>query len=280
MDSNPPARLGQTATFARRLTQTDFDRFAALSGDDNPIHVDPAFAARSRFGRPVAHGMLLYSVLCGAVSRFLPGALQIEQTLKFPTPTYADEPLTVRLAVTGAAAGQLELATLIFHTHGDLACEGTARVWAPGVQPLEAAPAGPPTAPESAAAYKHLALGQTVALSRRYTDADLAAYAALAGDPGPLFAPAPGALPGPLLGSLWSTLLGTRLPGRGTNWLKLRLRFPAPAGAAATLTARVTITRLRPEKDLVDLRAECLTPAGQTAAEGEVLVLAKDLEPL
>ena len=37
-----------------------FDRFARLSGDDNPIHVDPAFSARTRFGRTVAHGMLLY----------------------------------------------------------------------------------------------------------------------------------------------------------------------------------------------------------------------------
>ncbi|MGI9341554.1 MAG: MaoC/PaaZ C-terminal domain-containing protein, partial [Gammaproteobacteria bacterium] len=69
----------------------DFDDFAALSGDDNPIHVDPEFSARTRFGRTVSHGMLLYTVLRGLVDRLLPGATQLFQDLKFPAPTYADE---------------------------------------------------------------------------------------------------------------------------------------------------------------------------------------------
>jgi len=48
-------------------TQADFDAFAAVSGDDNPIHVDPEFSAHTRFGRTVAHGMLLYSRLWAMV---------------------------------------------------------------------------------------------------------------------------------------------------------------------------------------------------------------------
>ncbi|MGZ3427312.1 MAG: MaoC/PaaZ C-terminal domain-containing protein, partial [Polyangia bacterium] len=47
----------------RRVTQADFDRFARLSGDDNPIHVDAAFAARTRWGKTLAHGMMLYSLV-------------------------------------------------------------------------------------------------------------------------------------------------------------------------------------------------------------------------
>lgn len=75
----------------RALTQQDFHDFAALSGDDNPIHVDPEFSARTRFGRTVSHGMLLYTVLRGLIDRILPGATQISQNLLFPAPTYADE---------------------------------------------------------------------------------------------------------------------------------------------------------------------------------------------
>ena len=45
----------------RTLTQQDFDLFAKLSGDSNPIHVDPEFSARTRFGKTVSHGMLLFS---------------------------------------------------------------------------------------------------------------------------------------------------------------------------------------------------------------------------
>src|SRR5258708_27775309 len=77
----------------RTLTQADFDALARMSGDDNPIHVDPAFAARSRFGRTVAHGMMLYSVLWTLVQRHRPGARHAAQRLMFPSPAFAGEPL-------------------------------------------------------------------------------------------------------------------------------------------------------------------------------------------
>ena len=59
---------GAVAILRRTFGQRDFDRFAALSGDDNPIHVDPEFAGRTRFGRTVCHGMLLYSTICRALT--------------------------------------------------------------------------------------------------------------------------------------------------------------------------------------------------------------------
>ena len=77
----------------RTLTQEDFDAFARLSGDDNPIHVDPDFSARTRFGRTVSHGMLLLTVLRGLLEEIVPGARQVAQKLMFPAPTFADEPM-------------------------------------------------------------------------------------------------------------------------------------------------------------------------------------------
>lgn len=77
----------------RTLTQADFDAFAALSGDNNPIHVDPEFSARTRFGRTVSHGVLLYSILRGVAEKLVPGARQTRQLTKFSAPTYADEPM-------------------------------------------------------------------------------------------------------------------------------------------------------------------------------------------
>jgi acyl dehydratase len=56
------------STTQRVLLQTDFDRFARLSHDDNPIHCDPDFAAKSHFGATVAHGMMLYSCICKALT--------------------------------------------------------------------------------------------------------------------------------------------------------------------------------------------------------------------
>ncbi len=120
---------------------------------------------------------------------------------------------------------------------------------------------------------KGLAVGQTASLTRTFTASDLAEYAALSGDARPLMS-----VPGPLLGGLFSNLLGTRLPGRGTNWLKQSFRFVAPAPIGTAIMATVTITRLRPDKDLVNLHGTCVTSAGVLVCEAESLVLVKDLE--
>lgn len=88
------------ATLDRTLTQADFDRFAALSGDDNPIHIDAGFAARSRFGRPVAHGMMIAAILDGLVATLLPGSHTIKQALTFPAPTFAAEPMRFTVEIT------------------------------------------------------------------------------------------------------------------------------------------------------------------------------------
>lgn len=118
--------VGHTIAETRVFTQADFDEFARLSGDDNPIHVDPAFAARTGFGRTVAHGMLLYGTICGLLSRHFPGAVQLEQNLMFPAPTYAGETVTIQAEVMAvdAAAGQIQLKTTLTNPNGQLTCDG------------------------------------------------------------------------------------------------------------------------------------------------------------
>lgn len=285
-------KLGAAAAFHRTFDQRDFDRFAALSGDNNPIHVDPGFAARTRFGRTVCHGMLLYSTICRCLTDELgPGFLQHEQELMFVTPTYTGEEVTVRLEVTAppGAGRPVDISTIITRPDGSVACQGHTLVSLPGAagEAWEAAGGAPAAKDESsAAAHKWLALGQRAEVTRTFSLADLREYRDLSGDANPAFSdaayarahgwPAP-RVPGGLLGGLFSFLLGTRLPGRGTNWLKQRLAFPASCYAGQEVTARVEIVRLRPEKDLVNLGATC-TAGGQVVCEGESLVLVKDLE--
>lgn len=109
-------------------TQADFDRFARISGDDNPIHVDPAFTARTRFGRTVAHGMLLASILWGMLRRHLPDAgRQLSQNLMFPNPAYADEALRFTATVEEAASGHIALAIHIARVADNtVVCQGRA----------------------------------------------------------------------------------------------------------------------------------------------------------
>lgn len=85
--------MKRTASLERAFTQADFDAFARLSGDDNPIHVDPDFAATTRFGKTVAHGALLCSVLRGLIEDLVPGGRQIRQSTQYPAPSTVGEVL-------------------------------------------------------------------------------------------------------------------------------------------------------------------------------------------
>lgn len=123
---NVPLEVGQVAVQRRVFSQEDFNRFAALSGDDNPIHVDPEFSARTRFGKTVSHGMLLYGLMCGALSQHFPGAVQLEQELMFPNPTFVREEVTVRIEVMAVEPEErsARLETVITKATGEVVCQG------------------------------------------------------------------------------------------------------------------------------------------------------------
>ena len=111
------------------FSQEDFDRFAILSGDNNPIHVDPEFAANSRFGRTVAHGLLLSSRLRGLVEQLVPGGHMVDQSLRFEAPTYAGDKMlfTAKMTEAGKGAANIEL-EVVRLTDGVATCKGHCRV--------------------------------------------------------------------------------------------------------------------------------------------------------
>lgn len=127
---------------------------------------------------------------------------------------------------------------------------------------------------------KGLTIGQQASARRVFTAEDVAAYRALTGDAGLGFGKMSGetAVPGPLLAGMISDLLGTKLPGRGTNWLKQQLQFHDSVHVGEEVTTAVQITRLRPEKQLVNLQTTCTNSAGSVICAGEALVLISDLE--
>lgn len=115
--------------------------------------------------------------------------------------------------------------------------------------------------------------GQKAELTRTFSQQDMLEFAALSGDA----ASVPNSVPGPLIGGLFSYLLGVELPGRGTNYLKQNLEFLSPAPVGETLTASVTVTKLRPEKHLVDLETVCVSSSGHRICQGRALVYVEDV---
>lgn len=94
-------REGLSATFSRQLTEDELVLFAAVSGDVNPVHLDPAFAAESMFKERIAHGMWSGSLISAALATVLPGpgTIYLEQNLAFKRPVKLGDTLTVKLTV-------------------------------------------------------------------------------------------------------------------------------------------------------------------------------------
>ena len=124
---------GTQTSIVRTFSQVDFDRFALLSGDNNPIHTDPDFSARTRFGRTVAHGLLLCSVLRGMIDKVVPGGRLTEQSVMFPEPTYAGDPMRFVVTVVRKSQGKTN-AELDFEMEvmrvgdGVVTCQGQGKV--------------------------------------------------------------------------------------------------------------------------------------------------------
>jgi len=101
--------VGECAEFSKTVTETDIALFAAVSGDFDPIHMDDAYAAKSRFGRRIAHGvfsMALLSTVSAAISRRARerGAPGVSVSLgydriRFLAPVYVGDTLTARYTI-------------------------------------------------------------------------------------------------------------------------------------------------------------------------------------
>ena len=95
-------RIGDTTTFTKTITEADILLFAAVSGDNYPLHVDAEYAKTTRFGQRAAHGMLTASLLSTVIGMLLqkPGGIYVEQSLRFKRPVFIGDTLTARADVT------------------------------------------------------------------------------------------------------------------------------------------------------------------------------------
>ena len=122
-------RVGQQARFTKTFTDEDVQRFVAITGDSNPLHVDDAFAAGTRFGRRVLHGMLTASLFSTMVGMFIPGtgAIYRSQTLHFLRPVYAGDTVTAHFVIRAIdrTKHRLTIESWIENEAGERVVEGT-----------------------------------------------------------------------------------------------------------------------------------------------------------
>jgi acyl dehydratase len=123
---------GDTASFSKKITDTDIQQFADVSGDRNPLHLDDEFAKQTRFGRRIAHGMLGASLISAVLANELPGqgSIYLGQTLKFVAPVFPDDTLTAKVTVVSIREDKpiVKLETICTNQHGETIIRGEATV--------------------------------------------------------------------------------------------------------------------------------------------------------
>lgn len=94
--------IGDTGRYTRTVTQEDIDKFAGVSGDDNPVHLSEEFAKSAQFGGTIAHGMLTASYISAVLGTKYPGQGTIFlglNDLKFKGPVKPGDTITTTLTV-------------------------------------------------------------------------------------------------------------------------------------------------------------------------------------
>jgi 3-hydroxybutyryl-CoA dehydratase len=126
-----------------------------------------------------------------------------------------------------------------------------------------------------------LRLGEAAEFSKTVTETDIYLYAGVTGDFNPAHideAYASGTFfktriaHGMLTAGFISTILGTRLPGPGTIYLRQELNFLAPVRMGDTITARAEVAEKIPEKNRVRLKTTCVNQQGTLVLDGEAWV--------
>ena len=125
-------KAGDAATRSRTITDEDIRAFAELTGDHNPVHLDDDYAAGTRFGRRIAHGMLGASLISATLANELPGrgAVYLSQSLRFIAPVLPGDTVTASVTVTKARENKpiLTLETVCTNQRGERLIEGEAVV--------------------------------------------------------------------------------------------------------------------------------------------------------
>ena len=126
--------VGQSAEMTKIITEEDVFLFAGITGDRNPVHISKEFAAKTRFGELIAHGMLTAGLLSAVIGMKLPGpgCLYVSQTLSFLAPVKIGDEITARAEIVEVISEKrLKLRTQCINQRKEVVLEGEAMIVPP-----------------------------------------------------------------------------------------------------------------------------------------------------
>lgn len=128
----PILQPGDKASRTTAITDEMIRAFAGLTGDTNPVHLDDAYAAGTRFGRRIAHGMIAAGLISATLANDLPGSgtVYLSQTLQFKAPVYPGDRITTTVEVKSVRLDKpiVTLGTVCKNQNDKVVLEGEAVV--------------------------------------------------------------------------------------------------------------------------------------------------------
>lgn len=94
-------KVGMTDCITKTITAEDIDKFAEVSLDENPVHLDEEYASKTIFKKRIAHGILVSGLISAVLGTKLPGegAIYMGQELKFMAPVYIGDTITATVEI-------------------------------------------------------------------------------------------------------------------------------------------------------------------------------------
>jgi 3-hydroxybutyryl-CoA dehydratase len=127
--------IGRRAERTHTVTDADIQAFAAVSGDDNPLHLDEAAASATRYKGRIAHGMLSAGYISAVIGTQLPGfgAVYVSQSLLFKRPVRPGDTITTECEIVERmdAERRVRMSTVCRNQLGKPVIEGEAVIWLP-----------------------------------------------------------------------------------------------------------------------------------------------------
>ena len=127
--------VGQSYSIDREITADDVRAFADITGDDNPLHVDADYAANTRFGRPIVHGVFIAGLISKVLGRDFPGhgSVAVSITCKFLRPVPVGSTVTAEVKVAEKIEKRRHIRMKVFvYIEGRIALGGEATLIPPG----------------------------------------------------------------------------------------------------------------------------------------------------
>lgn len=123
-------KIGDTFSSTKQITDKEIRTFADLVNDYNPIHLDDEYAATTRFGKRIAHGLLTSGLISGVLGYQLAErkVLYLSQTLKFTAPVFVDDTVTATATVKAVREDKpiVTLDTICTNQNGETVVKGEA----------------------------------------------------------------------------------------------------------------------------------------------------------